>query len=141
MAGISMPILYALPTVRSRFASLTELVTGREADSLFDWRFVGVYLVSIASLSVGYVLAAITFAVGVGRVTDVSPSWQFARVTLLLGAVAVAAATTGLLVYAVRRRGFRAVAEWLIFLCFAAVLTGLSITTFPYYAVRVLSYF
>ncbi|WP_224268874.1 hypothetical protein [Haloprofundus salinisoli] len=141
ITSVSMPVLYVLPTVRYRFVSLTERVSGREVNSLFDWRFVSVYVLAVASFGVGLVFAAVVFAVTVGTLVDISPSVQSTRNSLVLGAVSVVAVVLAILSHAVTTRGLRAVVEWMVFLCFAAVLTVLSVSVVPRYTVRLIRFF
>lgn len=131
VALVSLPLLYILPTVRHHFIILTEEVFSVQIDSLANWRFITTYvlfiefygfslLILIASLIES--LPAIAGRIPPGAV-DLPP-------LLAIGGLLGAGLFLGLH-RAARKDWFRAVVEWVVFLCLIAVLTVIAALTVP----------
>ena len=132
VAAISLPLLLALPTVRRQFAGLTERLTDREVDSLTDGRFVAVYAFAVLSYGVAVLLLGAALGEAIGAIRPLVP---LGDTTFLATGTVVGFGAGGLLLLAVRfltgaRR--RTLAEWVVFLCSIAVLTGVAAFVVPY---------
>jgi len=106
VAGLSLPALFVLPTVRHPLVTFAESIRDVRIESIVSLRFVGVYLLFIYAYGVSLIFFTAWLAESMGTIQVLVFSWQSDLLAALVATVTIGVGTFLLAVELGLKNGF-----------------------------------